>query len=232
MECILLTMAIFTTLLALISVILRDMVPLKTRQNPDKADGLANLAMVLALVELGLTLTASLHGLDGLPAKPLESQEERKSAGEPEYPFPVHYAIWSSHFYLLSSMAAKAAGCLMCLQLMSRRDGNGNLDLPASSSFFDKVTTSTWYRRGYWGILFATVVVSLLTLALTTTATRAQIGAEAGDQVIVAVLRIHGAWSAVSDLALAFFPSLLLNRLAMLAKKRMALWGIMTLGVL
>lgn len=231
MVCILLTMAIFTTLLALVSVILRDMVPLKTRQNPDRADGLANLAMVLALVELGLTMSASLNGLNQLPSRPLATQEQRKSSGESEYPFPVHYAILSSHFYLLASMTAKAAGCLMCLEMMTRRDANGNLNLPPSSSLWDKITTSTWYRRGYWAILIATVVISFMTLALTTTATRARIGPEAGDKVIVVALRVHGAWAALSDLALALFPSLLLHRLAMLTKKRAALWGIMGLGL-
>ncbi|KAK8129590.1 hypothetical protein PG999_001970 [Apiospora kogelbergensis] len=224
-------MAIFTTLLALVSVILRDMVPLKTRQNPDRADGLANLAMVLALVELGLTMSASLNGLNQLPSRPLATQEQRKSSGESEYPFPVHYAILSSHFYLLASMTAKAAGCLMCLEMMTRRDANGNLNLPPSSSLWDKITTSTWYRRGYWAILIATVVISFMTLALTTTATRARIGPEAGDKVIVVALRVHGAWAALSDLALALFPSLLLHRLAMLTKKRAALWGIMGLGL-
>ncbi|KAK8093809.1 hypothetical protein PG997_000494 [Apiospora hydei] len=195
-------MAIFTTLLALISVILRNLVPLKTRRNPDRADGLANLAMVLALVELGLTMTASLNGLGDLPSHPLQSQEQRENSGKAEYPFPVHYAIISSHFYLLSSMTAKAAACLMCLKVMAPRKGdNENME-------------------------------SFLTLGLTTTATRASIGAEAGDRVIVIALRVHGAWSAASDLVLALFPTLFLSRLAMLAKKRAALWGIMGFGVI
>ncbi|KAK8039759.1 hypothetical protein PG993_008170 [Apiospora rasikravindrae] len=230
-------MAIFTTLLALISVILRDLVPLKTRRNPDRADGLANLAMVLALAELGLTMTASLNGLGDLPSRPLQSQEQRKSSGKAEYPFPVHYAILSSHFYLLSSMTAKAAACFMCLRLMTRRKDydseNTDLSLPPSSSSSQaKIATSLWHRRGYWAILIATVVISFLTLGLTTTATRASIGAEAGDRVIVAALRVHGAWSAASDLALALFPTLLLSRLAMLTKKRAALWGIMGFGAI
>ncbi|KAK8086318.1 hypothetical protein PG994_001292 [Apiospora phragmitis] len=234
-------MAIFTTLLALVSVILRDLVPLKTRRNPDRADGLANLAMVLALVELGLTMTASLNGLAELPAQPLQSQEQRKGSGKPEYPFPVHYAILSSHFYLLASMTAKAAACLMCLHLMAPRrkaenddDNENNTDLSSSASSFShkKIATSSWHRRGYWTILIATVAISLLTLGLTTTAMRSRIGAAAGDRVILVALRVHGAWSAASDLALALFPSLLLSRLAMLAKKRVALWGVMGLGVI
>lgn len=235
MECVLLTMAIFTTLLALISVVLRDVVPLKTRQNPDRADGLANLAMVLAVAELGLTMTASLNGLADLPSHPLQSQEQRKDYGKPEYPFPVQYAILSSHFYLLASMTAKAAACLMCLRLMKQQKGdNENPDLSSSSSPSSsraKIATSSWHRRGYWTILIATVVISLLTLGLTTTATRARVGAEVGDRVVVTALRVHGAWSAATDLALALFPSLLLSRLAMLAKKRVALWGIMSLGI-
>ncbi|KAK7920375.1 hypothetical protein PG985_008397 [Apiospora marii] len=238
MECVLLTMAIFTTLLALVSVVLRDLVPLKTRQNPDRADGLANLAMVLALAELGLTMTASLNGLADLPPHPLQSQEQRKSSGKSEYPFPVHYAILSSHFYLLASMTAKAAACLMCLRLMTQqKGGNENPDLSSSSassrsSSQAKIATSAWHRRGYWTILIATVVISLLTLGLTTTATRARVGAKVGDKVVVTALRVHGAWSATTDLALALFPSLLLSRLAMLAKKRAALWGIMALGII
>ncbi|KAK8078187.1 hypothetical protein PG996_004357 [Apiospora saccharicola] len=233
MECVLLTMAIFSTLLALISVILRDIVPLKTRQNLDRTDGLANIAMVLALAELGLTMTASLNGLANLPSHPLQSQEQRKNSGKPEYPFPVQYAILSSHFYLLASMTAKAAACFMCLRLMTQQKGdNENPDLSSSSSSSSqaKIATSSWHRRGYWAILIATVVISLLTLGLTTTATRARVGAEVGDKVVVTALRVHGAWSAATDLALALFPSLLLSRLAMLAKKRVALWGIMSLG--
>ncbi|KAK7978314.1 hypothetical protein PG988_005804 [Apiospora saccharicola] len=233
MECVLLTMAIFSTLLALISVILRDIVPLKTRQNLDRTDGLANIAMVLALAELGLTMTASLNGLANLPSHPLQSQEQRKNSGKPEYPFPVQYAILSSHFYLLASMTAKAAACFMCLRLMTQQKGdNENPDLSSSSSSSSqaKIATSSWHRRGYWAILIATVVISLLTLGLTTTATRARVGAEMGDKVVVTALRVHGAWSAATDLALALFPSLLLSRLAMLAKKRVALWGIMSLG--
>ena len=238
MECVLLTMAIFTTLLALVSVILRDVVPLKTRQNPDRADGLANLAMLLALAELGLTMTASLNGLGDLPPHPLQSQEQRKSSGSPEYPFPVQYAILSSHFYLLASMTAKAAACLMCLRLMTQQKGDNEESDPdlslssPSSSYRAKIATSSWHRRGYWTMLIATVVISLLTLGLTTTATRARVGAKVGDKVVVTALRVHGAWSAVTDLALALFPSLLLSRLAMLTRKRMALWGIMSLGVM